>query len=85
MHEKRWTIAISFALVFGMSVGSTAVLLISSIYCFDGGLPMVFEFWENNGAGFSDAWKWVGYVTIFAGAGVSIIVWRWLMLGTGIL
>lgn len=85
MTEKRWIIAITFGLVFGMSAGCVVVALISSIYFFDGGFDMVVQFWRNNGEGFSDSWKWVGALGIPLGAIVGIMTWRWLMLRTGLL
>lgn len=82
--KKRWIIAGTFGLIFGISAGVVNVTLVSGIYFFEGGYDTVVQFWKNNGEG-SDSWKWGGYLGIPLGAGIGVLVWRWFMLRTGLL
>lgn len=40
---------------------------------------------KYDGAESSDAWKWVGLVSIPFAVGVGLFIWRWFMLRTGLL
>jgi hypothetical protein len=83
--KKWWIIGGTFGLVFGISAGMVIFTLISGMYFLDGGFDTVVQFWKNNGEGYSDSWIWGGLVGIPLGAGVGVLVWRWLMPRTGLL
>jgi hypothetical protein len=83
--KKRWIMACTWGLVVGISLGVVNVTLVSGIYFFEGGYDTVVQFWKTDAKGVSDSWKWAGLLGIPIGVWVGFLVWRWLMLRTGLL
>lgn len=85
LAEKRWKVASTFSLVGGVFVGIGMVLTTSVEPFLDGGLDGVIQFFKANGEGYSDSWKWTGFLGGLLGAWAGFVVWRWLALRTGLL